>query len=194
MSHFFAYMARLKLIKRWSLMRNVMPENTQEHSLQVAMVAHALAEIKNNLYGGSLDVAKTLALSLYHDASEAVTGDLPTPVKYYNDDIKKSYKAIESASQERLLSLLPPELQKIYQPLLLPELSANSEELEIVKIADKICAYLHCLEEENSGNKEFTDAKKSVAKAIKKYETRPEVKYFIEKFLPSFSLTLDVMN
>ncbi|RYZ86001.1 MAG: 5'-deoxynucleotidase, partial [Proteobacteria bacterium] len=153
--HFFAYLARMKLIDRWSLMRCTERENVQEHSLQVAVVAHALALIKNKFYGGTLQAEKVALYAIFHDATEVLTGDLPTPVKYYNEDIRKAYKDIESHSVEQLLKLLPEEFKPDYRALLQID-DSESEIAALVKSADSICAYIKCLEELAAGNKEFS--------------------------------------
>ena len=191
MFHFFAYISRLHLIKRWGLMRNTYEENTQEHSWQVAVVAHALAVIKNRLFGGSLDEGRVAVLALYHDVSETVTGDLPTPVKYANGEIERVFHALEAAAVDELAHKLPAELQADFQAVLLPE---ASEEEELVHIADKLCAYLKCAEELNCGNQEFGVAYAASAEEMQKYAARPEVAYFMEHFVPSFSLTLDELK
>ncbi len=190
MSHFFAFMSRMKYIERWSLMRNIKPENIAEHSLQVAMIAHCLALIKNKKFGGTLSPDKIASAALYHDASEILTGDMPTPIKYYNPFIRDAYKAIETESCEKLISMLPPEFQEDYRELLS---GGTDEENNILRAADKISAYFKCLEEENGGNKEFSKAAKSTKKAIKDMHL-PEADYFLEHFEKSFTLTLDEMN
>ena len=190
MSNFFALMARMKYIERWGLMRSVKKENIQEHSLQTAMIAHALATIGNRLYGKNYDADSVAVKAMYHEASEIITGDLPTPVKYYNDDIKKAYKYIESVAVERICELLPEELQEDYRPILLPQ---NAEEKKLIKCADRLCAYLKCVEEVNGGNSEFADALASIKKDIDACDA-PEVKYFTENFISAFSLTLDKLR
>ena len=190
MNHFFAYMARMKYIKRWSLMKNNGEENIQEHSLQTAMIAHALAVIKNKLYGGSLNEERVVLLAMYHEAGEVITGDLPTPIKYYDPNIKKAYKNIEAEAEKRLIATLPQELREVYEPLVSQQ---DSPERRTVKHADKICAYLKCVEELRGGNKEFVKAANTVKADIDAIDT-PEVKYFMQKFVPSFELTLDEME
>ncbi|SQJ39899.1 oxetanocin A biosynthetic enzyme [Salmonella enterica] len=145
-SHFFAHLSRMKLINRWPLMRNVRTENVSEHSLQVAMVAHALAAIKNRKFGGQLNAERIALLAMYHDASEVLTGDLPTPVKYFNSQIAQEYKAIEKIAQQKLVDMAPDELRDIFAPLI-DENAWSEEEQAIVKQADALCAYLKCLEE-----------------------------------------------
>ena len=190
MNHFFAYMARMKYIKRWSLMKNSGTENIQEHSLQTAMIAHCLAVIKNKLYGGDLNEEKVTLLAMYHEAGEVITGDLPTPIKYYDPDIKKAYKNIEAEAERRLIATLPEELRGIYEPLVSQN---DSPERRTVKYADKICAYLKCVEELRGGNNEFTKAANTIKNDIDAIDA-PEVIYFMQKFVPSFELTLDEME
>lgn len=191
MFHFFAYISRLRLIKRWGLMRNTYSENTQEHSWQVAVVAHALALIKNRFYGGRINAGQAAVLALFHDVSETVTGDLPTPVKYANDTIREAYHALEAAAVTELADKLPEELRPDYQAVLLP---AASEEAELVHIADKICAYLKCTEEVSAGNQEFAVALRTTEARLQEYAVRPEVAYFLREFVPSFTLTLDELK
>lgn len=191
-SHFFAHLARMKLIQRWPLMRSVSTENISEHSLQVAFVAHALALIKNKKFGGSLNAERIALLGMYHDTSEVLTGDLPTPVKYYNPEIAKEYKKIEAAAEQKLLSMLPEEFQQDFAPFLLSE-SAHSEDEAIVKQADTICAYLKCLEELSAGNHEYALAKKRLDITLKDRHT-PEMDYFLNTFAPSFELSLDEIS
>ncbi len=188
-SHFFAYLARMTLIQRWPLMRSVTTENISEHSLQVAFVAHALALIKNKKFGGECNPERIALLSMFHDCSEVITGDLPTPIKYYNPTIAEEYKKIELAAEQRLLGLLPEEFRDDYAPLIDSE-KINSDEYAIVKQADSICAYLKCLEELNAGNHEFTQAKKRLRETLDARST-PEMQYFLETFAQSFTLTLD---
>lgn len=190
-SHFFAHMARMKLIQRWPLMRSIAQENVAEHSLQVAMVAHALVVIKNTFYNGHLDPAYAAMQALFHDASEVLTGDLPTPVKYFNDDISRAYKDIESNAEQSLLNMLPNELQAAYAPLLCAE--HTDDYAHLVKSADILCAYLKCAEELSAGNKEFAAAQKRLS-AMLDDRMNDEIRYFIEVFVPSFSLSLDEIS
>jgi 5'-deoxynucleotidase len=192
MSHFFAYLSRMKFIRRWGLMHSTHPENIQEHSLQVALVAHALGMIRNQLYGGSVDVARVAILALYHDAHEVLTGDLPTPVKYFNPDIAASYRAIEAAAQQRLLSMLPEPLRPEFAALLCPQ-PGESVYTELVEAADKLCAYLKCLEERAAGNLEFAHAEQTLRARIEQFDLA-EVRYFLATFAPSFGLTLDELQ
>lgn len=191
-SHFFAHLARMKLIQRWPLMRSVSTENISEHSLQVAFVAHALAIIKNKKFGGSTNPERIAILAMYHDTSEVLTGDLPTPVKYYNPEIAKEYKKIEAAAEHKLLSLLPDEFQEDFKPFLLSN-AAHEEDSQIVKQADSICAYLKCLEELSAGNHEYALAKKRLDETLQERKT-PEMDYFLHTFAPSFELSLDEIS
>lgn len=182
----------MKLIERWSLMRSTQKENVQEHSLQVATTAHALAVIKNKYYGGKVNSERAALLSLYHDATEVLTGDLPTPVKYFNPEIRQTYKEIEKHAANQLLQALPEDLRNDFHPLL-QEQDADKELWVLVKAADKICAYIKCLEEKSAGNPEFSVAEKTLLKTIQSIET-PEVSYFMKTFVPSFSKNLDEMS
>jgi len=192
MSHFFAYLSRMKYIGRWGLMRNTRYENIQEHSLQVAIVAHALALIKNKFFEGRLDPERIATLSVFHEASEVITGDLATPIKYFNPDIKKAYKDIEEVANKKLLDMVPDELKKDYDSLLFHR-EKDEESWKVVKAADKICAYLKCIEELKAGNQEFSKAERTIKAEIDNMDM-PEVKYFMDNFVPSFSLTLDELN
>ena len=191
-SHFFANLARMKLIYRWPLMRNIQSENIAEHSLQVAMVAHALSVISNRLFGGELDADRAAVMALFHDASEVLTGDLPTPVKYHNPEIAREYKKIELAAEQRLLDLLPVELKEDYRPLL-DSGSADTKLASVVKDADTLCAYTKCLEELAAGNREFEPARKRLEEMLAQRMT-PAIRYFIDTFVPSFSLPLDELS
>jgi len=190
MSHFFAYMARMRYIQRWGLMRNTQPENIQEHSLQVAMIAHALALIGNRIYGKNLDAEHIMVLAAYHEAGEVITGDLPTPIKYADPELRDAYKRMEILAEKKLLNMIPEELQEDYKELLLQEPDENHR---IVKAADRIAAYLKCVEELKSGNGEFKDACESIRKDIDALNM-PEAAWFMEKFAPSFAMTLDEMK
>ncbi|MBQ2930561.1 MAG: 5'-deoxynucleotidase [Clostridia bacterium] len=188
--HFFAYVSRLRYIRRWGLMRSVMPENDAEHSLQVAMIAHAIAIIGRDTYGRDVNPEHVLALGVYHDVSEVITGDMPTPVKYQTDELRKSYKDVERMANERLLSMLPEELRAAYVPYLsVPE----DYERQVVKAADSISAYLKCLEEKRAGNREFDAAGESLRSSLAEIAL-PEVQDFIREFIPSFELSLDELN
>ena len=189
-SHFFAYISRMRFIQRWALMRNTAPENVQEHSHQVAVLAHALAVIRNEKFGGRLDPGAVAVAALYHDASEILTGDMPTPIKYDNPAIRTAYKDVEEVASRRLLEMLPPELQPAYEPLLL---ETAGEVRQVVKAADKLSAYIKCVEELKAGNNEFREAAGQTRRALGGYGL-PEVAYFLETFMDSFSLTLDELK
>ena len=165
--HFYAYMARMKLIKRWGLRHNTREENDQEHSLQVAMIAHALATYKNRRYGGDVDVEKVLLYALYHEAAEVITGDLASPIKYFNPGIRDAYKEIERMASEKLLDYLPADFQEDFRELLFPD--EGSYEWRIVKAADRISAYVKCLEEYGFGNREFLTAQETSAPPSRKW-------------------------
>ena len=191
-SHFFAQLSRMKLIYRWPLMRNVQPENISEHSLQVAMVAHAMALIENRKFGGQLDPNQIAVMALYHDATEVLTGDLPTPIKYHNPAIANEYKKIEKLAEQRLLDLLPAEFVEDYRPLIDSD-HQDPELTRVVKAADTLCAYSKCLEELAAGNKEFVVAKRRLETILESRMT-PAVRYFLDVFIHSFSLTLDEIS
>ena len=190
-SHFYAYMARMKYVKRWNLRRNTREENDQEHSLQVAMIAHALAVIRRKRYGGEVDMEKVMLLAVYHEAPEVITGDVATPIKYFNPGVKDAFKGIERIASEKLLSYLPEDLRDDYEPWLLPD--EGTDEWKLVKAADRISAYLKCIEEEGYGNAEFTAAKTSIAKSIETMGV-PEAEDFLREFAPSFAQPLDALN
>ena len=188
-SHFFAHLSRLKLINRWPLMRNVRTENVSEHSLQVAFVAHALAVIKNKRFNGNVNPERIALLAMYHDASEVLTGDLPTPTKYYNPQITSEYKKIEKIAQNKLINMLPKELQDDFRSLIDDDYYDESEK-SIVKQADVLCAYLKTIEELSAGNNEFKLAEQRLKKTLSERNS-PEMDYFLDIFVPSFSLSLD---
>ncbi len=192
MYNFFAYMSRMKLIKRWSLMKAVTEENIAEHSAQTAQIAHALAVIADKLYGREVNAERVAVLALYHESAEVITGDLPTPIKYYNPEIRDAYKSIEAVAAAKLLTMLPEELQSEYKPLI----AQNSDSYEhiLVKAADKISAYVKCIEELKSGNREFAKAEQALKKEVEAYFYLDEVKYFYDRFISSFSKTLDELD
>ena len=192
MSHFFAYLSRMKFIRRWGLMYNTYPENIQEHSLRVAMIAHALGVIRNRLFQGRVNPDRAAALALFHDASEVLTGDLPTPVKYFNPDIRSAYQAIETVANRQLLEMVPQALREDYRALLFDE-EADREHHALVKAADRLAAYLKCLEELAAGNHEFSKAEKTLRANVEALPL-PEVRYFFDTFVPSFKLTLDELG
>ena len=189
-SHFFAYISRMRFIQRWALMRNTAPENVQEHSHQVAVLAHALALIRNEKFAGRVDPGLVAAAALYHDASEILTGDMPTPIKYDNPAIRTAYKDVEAVAEGKLLRMLPPELQDAYAPVLT---EVDPEVERLVNAADKLSAHIKCLEELKAGNAEFREAAAQTRKALEAFDL-PEVRYFMDTFLPSFSLTLDELK
>ena len=189
--NFFAMISRMKHINRWGLMRNTQSENIQEHSLQVAIIAHALAIIKNEYFGGSVDVDKIAVLGMFHDANEILTGDLPTPIKYYNPDISKAYKDVEHISKTKLLSMLPDKLSDKYKGIFF--IGEDTVEYKLVKAADRLSAYIKCVEEIKAGNNEFKKAGESILETINSLEM-PEVKFFQEHFFQGFFLSLDELN
>ena len=188
-SSFFAMVNRMKLIDRWALMRNTSKENIAEHSHSVAVIAHALALIGNKKFGKSYDASRAALLALYHDTTEVITGDMPTPVKYYNDEIKNVYKDIEHIAGERLLNMLPEEFKDDYRSFFEAE-ESDKALWALVKAADKISALIKCIEEHRMGNLEFETALSAQENKIQAIDL-PEVKYFSEHFLPAYYLTLD---
>ena len=189
--HFYAYMARMKLIKRWGLRHNTREENDQEHSLQVTMIAHALAMYKNRRYGGNVDVEKVLLYALYHEAAEVITGDLASPIKYFNPGIRDAYKEIERMASKKLLEYLPEDMKEDFRALLFPD--EESYEWRIVKAADRISAYVKCLEEYGYGNREFLTAQENIRASISQMNM-PEAEDFMREFAPSFMLPHDALN
>lgn len=188
---FYAFMDRMKYIRRWSLMRSVRDENIMEHSQQVAMLAHALALINNKIYGGTVNAEKCVLMAVYHECGEVMTGDLPTPIKYFNNSIHGAYKELEDKACDKLLSTLPDELSSALSEFVKPD--ADSAEYKIVKAADRLAAYIKCLEERRCGNSEFLKAEKSIEKDLKNRKMR-EVEYFMENFIPAYTLTLDELE
>ena len=189
-NHFFPMIARMRYIDRWGLMRNTQIENIQEHSHMVAVLAHALAVIQNRYFGGLVDPGAVAVAALYHDASEIITGDMPTPIKYDNPDIKAAYKAVERVAEQKLLSMLPEELRMDYEEVITmpdPEIQG------LVKAADKLSAYLKCVEELKAGNLEFKKAKEQTLAALKENPI-PALGYFMDHFLDGFELTLDELT
>jgi 5'-deoxynucleotidase len=186
---FFAFISRLKHITRWSLMRNSSRENVQEHSHIVAVIAHCLAVIAREEFGKDVDPGLAAAAALYHDASEIFTGDMPTPVKYHNKAISSAYKEIEAQAAGKLLATLPKKLRPSYEPLFNPAEPENS----LIKAADKLAAYIKCLEELKAGNREFRSAAEQTLQKIQSLDM-PEVGYFMEHFMPAFELTLDELD
>ena len=190
--HFYAMMSRMKYIDRWALMRNSYPENISEHSLEVAMLAHALALVGNRRLGKQLDAGTAALLGMYHDCTEIITGDMPTPVKYHDDSMREAYRKVEEKAAERLLSGLPGDLREDYRNLLLPEEQDPYLTL-LVKAADRLSALIKCREEEKAGNREFVKAGIAVEKRLREMKL-PEVDIFMQEFLPSYSLTLDELQ
>ena len=181
----------MKYIKRWSLMRSIREENIMEHSQQVAVIAHALALINNKIYGGSVDINKVVLLAQYHEVGEVITGDLPTPIKYFNPEIKSAYKDLEKGACEKLLNMLPESLRDEYNNYIMPD--EQTEEYKIVKCVDRLAAYLKCVEEIRAGNSEFKKAKASIGAELKSAK-RQEVDYYLKEFAPAFDLTLDELD
>ena len=191
-SAFFAIISRMKYIDRWALMRNTHSETLSEHSLDTAIIAHALAVIRNRRFGGQVSPERAALLAIFHDVPEVITGDMPTPVKYFSSEIRSAYAGVESAAESRLLSLLPEDMRDEYLPLITHD-GEDAELLRLVKCADKLSALVKCIEEEKACNKEFTAAKAATIKAIKDMGI-PEGIEFLEKFIPPFELTLDDQN
>ncbi|MGN1137851.1 MAG: 5'-deoxynucleotidase [Ruminococcus sp.] len=192
-SHFFAMLSRMKYISRWGLMNNTKNENISEHSLQVAMLAHLLVLVHNKNTGDNLNSERAALLGVYHDTSEIITGDLPTPIKYYNPKIIESYKEVEKMAENKLVSMLPQEYQAEYKEILLFQGQQDKELKKYVKAADKLSALVKCIEEIRMGNDEFKQAKATIEKSLIQMNM-PEVDTFMKDFLPSFSLTLDEQN
>ena len=191
MNHFFAYLDRLKLIRRWGLMRNTVPENDMEHSMQTALIAHGLAVLGKTRHHRDIDPEHVVMLALYHDVSEVITGDLPTPVKYKSPEIQGAYRDLEEHARERLLNMLPEDMQPAFRTYITPD--ESTYEWRLVKAADRISAYLKCVEEEKMGNRDFAHAKLSIQDSINQ-NTLPEVHEFMREFVPSFSLSPDELS
>ncbi len=190
MSHFYSMISRMKHIKRWGLMRNTQNENLSEHSLEVAFIAHALCVIKNKRLGGCVDANRAAVVAMFHDTTEILTGDLPTPIKYYSDEIRTAYKQIEEIAGKQLTALLPCDMRDEFLPIY----ECDDQEInKIVKAADKISALIKCVSELSVGNREFSSAEKATRKAIKAMKLK-EADIFIDEFLPSFSLPIDNMT
>ncbi len=188
--HFYAILARMKYINRWGLMRNTRNENICEHSLDVAVLAHALALLRNRRFGGHADPERAAVLAIFHDTTEIITGDLPTPIKYHSRTIRSAYQDVEEMAQERLLSLLPEDLREEYEPLICQDSQEDPELLRLVKAADKLSALIKCVEEGAMGNAEFRRAEETILQSLHEMQL-PEVEVFLEEFLPSYRLTLD---
>lgn len=182
----------MKYIERWALMRNSERENISEHSMEVAMIAHALAVISNVRLGNNINVEKAALLGLYHDCTEIITGDMPTPVKYYNEDIKTAFREIEGVAASKLLSMLPADMRPYYEDLFFKE-EEDKYLWKLERAADKISALIKCIEERKAGNTEFSSAYKALWETIEKMQLK-EAQIFLEEFLPSYEMTLDELN
>lgn len=189
---FFAIISRMKYINRWGLMRNTINENISEHSLETAFIAHVLALYRNVRFGGNVSPERCALIAMYHDVTEIITGDLPTPIKYYNAEIKAEYDKVEAMAEKKMLSYLPSDLREHYRPLF-GKTDEESELWKLVKAADKLSALIKCIEERQMGNTDFSEAEKSTLKAIHEMAL-PEAEEFIREFLPSYLLTLDDIN
>lgn len=188
--HFFAMMSRMKYINRWGLMNNTRYENLCEHSLQVAMLAHCLVMIHNRRFGGSLSADRAAVLAVYHDSTEIITGDMPTPIKYFNPEISRIYKDIERTAADRLISMLPDDFREDYELIIKMDSVQDRELKKFVKAADKLSALIKCIDEIRMGNDEFKKAKESIERSIEAMNM-PETEVFTKEFLPSFYLSLD---
>ena len=188
-SNFFAFISRMKYINRWGLMRNTITENISEHSLETAFIAHVLALYRNIRFGGNVDPERAALLAMYHDVTEIITGDMPTPIKYYNSDMKEEYAKVEKLAEKKLLSYLPEDLREHYAPLF-GKTEEEAELWELVKAADKLSALIKCIEERQMGNSDFSNAEKSTLDAVRKMKL-PEAEEFMKEFLSSYGLTLD---
>lgn len=190
-SHFFALAARMKFIRRWGLMHNTQEENIQEHAVQTAMIAYHLAVLGNTYFGGHWDPKQAAVLALYHDAAEIFTGDMPTPVKYFNDRMRRTYGEVEDMAKEQLLRTLPDDLQEVYRPIVC---HAEADPVwPLVKAADTLSAYIKCVQELAAGNKEFSEAFAALEERLKGMNLR-EVDKFLEDYVPSFRLSIDELN
>ncbi len=190
--HFFAMMSRMKYIERWALMRNSQTENISEHSLEVAMIAHVLAVISNVRLGNQLNAEKAALIGMYHDCTEIITGDMPTPVKYFNAEIQGAFKEVENVAANKLLSMLPDDLRPSYDTLFFKQ-EEDKFLWKLVKAADKLSALIKCMEEKKAGNQEFISAEKALLKAVEEMKLE-EVDIFMQEFLPSYNKTLDELN
>lgn len=190
--HFFAMMSRMRFIDRWALMRNTQEENISEHSLEVAMIAHNLAIISNVRFGNHLNVEKVALIGMFHDCTEIITGDMPTPIKYHSEELRSAFQEVENLACEQLLSMLPEDIRVYYSDLFKPK-EEDAYLWTLVKAADKISAYCKCIEEEKSGNTEFIQAKKTLYDAIQAMNLK-ETAVFIEEYIPSFNMTLDELK
>ncbi len=192
MNNFFAMLSRMRYINRWGLMNNTREENISEHSLEVAMLSHALVTIANERFGAKLNADRAAVMGIFHDAGEIITGDMPTPIKYYNDDIRSAYQQIEVVSERSLLHMLPEDLRPVYESLI-DSSKADAELVPYVKAADKLSALIKCICEIRMGNTEFTKAERTIREALSKTELSA-LKVFMEDFLPAYELTLDELE
>ena len=190
MNNFFGMLSRMKYINRWGLMRNNINENIAEHSLQVAIIAHGLAVIGNKRFGRNLNAEHIAMMGIMHDTTEIITGDLPTPIKYYAPEIRDAYKKVENIAANQLLKELPEDMQEAYEDILIED---DSIEWKYVKAADKLSAYIKCIEEKNTGNTDFAKAEDTIRKALEDMRME-EIDVFIEEFLPAYVMTLDEIN
>ena len=192
--NFYATISRMKYIERWALMRNTITENLSEHSLEVSMIAHSLCIIGNVRYGKNLDADKAAVIALYHDASEIITGDMPTPIKYYNKNMKEVFKAIENEANRQLVSQLPQDLKAAYEDIFFKKDNLDYE-WKLIKAADKLSALIKCIEEEKTGNREFIKAKEATEDSLKEMtKDIPEIMDFMKEFIPSYYKTLDELS
>lgn len=192
MSNFFAMLSRMRYINRWGLMNNTRGENISEHSLEVSLLAHALVTIANERFGANLNADRAAVMGIFHDAGEIITGDMPTPIKYYNDDIRSAYQQIEAVSEHSLLDMLPGDLRSVYEPLI-DSSKADTELIPYVKAADKLSALIKCICEIRMGNTEFAKAERTIREALSKTELSA-LRVFMEEFLPAYELTLDELE
>jgi 5'-deoxynucleotidase len=191
MSHFFAYLYRLRFIRRWSLMRNAVPENVAEHSFDVAVLTHALCSIAERVFGKDVDTGRAVILALFHDVTEVITGDIPAPVKHHSSQILRGMRTIEQIAGTQLLDMVPAEFRPVYDPLIHP--TPSDAALHWVKAADKLAAYLKCATEVAAGNREFAVAKRQLEDIVRDLDM-PEVTYYLREFAPSFERTLDEIS
>ena len=189
-SNFFAMLSRMKYVNRWGLMRNTIPESLSDHTMDVVIIAHALVMIANVYYGKQLDESRAALLAAFHDAPEIITGDMPTPVKYYAPEVKNAYSKVEDAAVNKMIDSLPPELKNHYERLLKADSEDDAQLIKYVKAADKISALIKCIEEEQMGNRDFSSARRSTEEIIQKLDM-PEVEYFMNNFMQGYFMTLD---
>ena len=189
-SNFYAMLSRMKYVNRWGLMRNTIPESLSDHTMDVVIIAHALAVIANLYFGKEIDENRTALLAAFHDAPEILTGDMPTPVKYYDPQVKDAYARVEEAATQKMLNSLPAEMKDHYAGLMYGNSESDQELHRYVKAADKISALIKCIEEEQMGNRDFVQAKEATEQIIRRMDM-PEVQFFMEHFMPGYYRTLD---